>query len=58
MSHIFAHPVNNEICKALSTNNCFEITDSASTPFKLKLKEAVMHTIWKNNAHNLGEAIT
>ena len=33
-SHIFAHLVNNETCKALSTENCFEIIDSASTPFK------------------------
>ena len=33
-SHIFAHLVNKETCKALSTENCFEIIDSASTPFK------------------------
>ena len=45
-SHIFAHLVNNETCKALSTENCFEIINSASTPFRLKLKEA-MHIIWK-----------
>ena len=38
-SHIFAHLVNNETCKALSTENCFEIIDSTSTPFKLKLKQ-------------------
>ena len=57
-SHFFAHLVNNEIFNALSTENCFEIIDSASTPFKLKLKEAIMHTIWKNNAHNLEETIT
>ena len=44
MSHIFAHLVNNETCKALSTENCFEIIDSAATPFRLKLKEA-MHII-------------
>ena len=43
-SHIFAHLVNNETCKALSTENCFEIIDSAATPFRLKLKEA-MHII-------------
>ena len=49
-SHIFAHLVNNETCKALSTENCFEITNSASTPFRLKLKEAIY-------AHNLEEAI-
>ena len=47
-SHIsFAHFVNNETCKALGTDNYFEIIDSASTPFRLKLKEA----------HNLEEAI-
>ena len=33
-SHIFAHLVNNETCKALSTENCFEIIDCASTIFK------------------------
>ena len=33
-SHIFAHLVNNKTCKALSTENCFEIIDSASSPFK------------------------
>ena len=45
-SHIFAHLVNNETCKALSTENCSEIIDSVSTPFRLKLKEG-MHIIWK-----------
>ena len=45
-SYIFAHFVNNETCKALRTENCFEIIDSASSPFKLKMKEA-MHIIWK-----------
>ena len=44
-SHIFSHLVNNENCKALSTENCFKIIDSVSTPFKLNLKEA-MHIIW------------
>ena len=50
-SHIFAHLVNNETCKALSTENCFEIIDSAATPFRLKLKEA-MHIIWKKPSLN------
>ena len=45
-SHIFAHLVHNEICKALSTENCFEIIVSATTSFRLKLKET-MHIIWK-----------
>ena len=34
-SHIFAHLANNETCKAVSTENCFEIIDSASTPCRL-----------------------
>ena len=51
---IFAHLVNNETCKALSTENCFEIIDSASTPFRLKLKEA-MHIIWKKASLNKQE---
>ena len=50
-SHIFPHFLNNETCKALSTENCFEIIDSASTPLKLKLKEA-MHIIWKKLSFN------
>ena len=33
-SHIFSHLVNNETCKALSNENCFETIDSASTQFK------------------------
>ena len=49
--HIFPHLVNNETCKALSTKNCFEIIDSADTPFRLKLKEA-MHIIWKKPSLN------
>ena len=50
-SRIFPHFLNNETCKALSTENCFEIIDSASTPLKLKLKEA-MHIIWKKLSFN------
>ena len=51
MSHVFAHLVNNETFKALSNENCFEIIDSDSTPFKLKLKET-MHIIWKKPSLN------
>ena len=50
-SHIFAHLVNNETCKAFSTENCFEMIDNASTPFKSKFKEA-MHIIWKKPSLN------
>ena len=49
--NIFASLVKNETCKVLSTENCFEIIDSASIPFKLKLKEA-MHIIWKKPLFN------
>ena len=45
--HIFSHPVNNENCKALRFGNCFETNHSASSLYKLKLKEA----------HNLKEVI-
>ena len=48
-SHIFTHLVNNETCKALSTENCFEIIDSASTSLRLKLKEP-MYIIWKKSS--------
>ena len=50
-SRIFGRLDNNETCKALSTENCFEIIDSASTPFRLKLKEA-MYIIWKKTSLN------
>ena len=50
-SFIFSHLVNNESCKVLSTENCFEIIDCAATPFKLKLKEE-MHIIRKKPSLN------
>ena len=50
-AHVFTHLVNNETWKALSTENCFEIIDFASTSFRLKLKEA-MHIIWKKPSLN------
>ena len=52
-SHIFAHFVNNETCKALSTvlKIVLKEFDSVSTLFKLKLKEA-MHIIWKKPSLN------
>ena len=49
--HIFIHLVNNETCKALSTENCFEIIDSVFTRFRSKLKEA-MHIICKKPSLN------
>ena len=34
-SHIFAHLANSQTCKALRTEDCFEIIDFASTLFRL-----------------------
>ena len=50
-SHIFAHLINNKTCKALSTESCFEIINSASSSFRLKLKEAI-HIIGKKLSLN------
>ena len=50
-SHIFARLVNNENWSVVSTENCFKIINSISTPFRLKLKEA-MHIIWKKLSLN------
>ena len=50
-SHIFAHLFGNENWKALSTDNCIEIIDSASSQFRLKLKEAI-HIVWKKPSLN------
>ena len=44
-SHIFKHLNENSNCKSLVTPECFEIIDSASSKFRLKLKEA-MHITW------------
>ena len=48
-SHIFAYLVNNETCKALSTENCSEIIYPASTPFRLKLKQSMYGNDLINN---------
>ena len=44
--YIFAQLANNETYKALTTENCFDTIDCASSEFRLKLKEA-MQIIWK-----------
>ena len=41
----------NHHCKTLSTPDCFQIIDSASSMFRLKLKEAV-HFSWTNPSLN------
>ena len=46
-SHIFKHLVlSSEHCCQSRSTDCFEILDSASTKFQLKLKEA-MHINWE-----------
>ena len=42
-SHIFAHLINNKTCKAPSTENSFEIINSASSSFKAKGKRGYTH---------------
>ena len=41
-SHIFRHSLENLACRNLCDENCFTIIDSASSSFRLKLKE-VLH---------------
>lgn len=40
-SHIFARLVHNENCSVVTTENCFKVINSTSTPFRLKLKKAM-----------------
>ena len=51
-SNIFAHLLSNETCKALSTENCCELIDSASTPFSYAHNLEAIHIIWKNPSLN------
>ena len=50
-SHIFKHLDENHHCKSLSTPDSFQIIDSASSKFRLKLKEA-MHISWTKPSLN------
>ena len=50
-SHIFKLLNENHDCKSLSTLDCFQIIDSASSKFRLKLKEA-MHITWTKPSLN------
>ena len=45
-SHIFKHLNTNRNCKELRDTECFEIIDSATFSYRLKLKEA-MHITWE-----------
>ena len=50
-SHIFQHIHGSETCRALCSENCFSILDTASTSFQLKIKEA-LHIGWENPSLN------
>ena len=50
-SHIFKHLDEKHYCKILSTPDCFQIIDSASSKFRLKLKEE-MHITWTKPSLN------
>ena len=51
MSNIFKLLNENHDCKNLSTLDCFQIIDSASSKFRLKLKEAI-YIAWTNSSSN------
>ena len=55
-SHIFKHLLNSESCRVSCSADCFEILDSASTTFQIKLKES-MYIKWEkpslNQQHSL-----
>ena len=51
LSKIFKHLDENNNCKSPSTPDCFQIIDSASSKFMLKLKEA-MHITWTKPSVN------
>ena len=50
-SHTFKHLRGSENCRSLCSEDCFEILDSASTSFQLKIKEA-MHILWEQPSLN------
>ena len=50
-SHIFKHLHTKRICKELRDTECFEFIDSATSSYKLKLKE-VMHITWEKPSLN------
>ena len=50
-SHVFKHLDTNRNRKELCDTECFEIIDSATSSYKLKLKEA-MHIIWEKPSLN------
>ena len=50
-SHIFKHLDTNRKCKELCNAECFEVIDSATSSYRLKLKE-VMYITWEKPSLN------
>ena len=50
-SHIFKHLRGSENCRSLCSEDCFEILDSASISFQLKIREA-MYILWQQPSLN------
>ena len=46
-SHVYKHLYSKPECLNSVNHNCFKILDSASSPFNLKIKEA-LHISWDN----------
>ena len=44
-SHIYKHLTENKACKEACDKSCFNVIDTASSAFRLKIKEA-MHISW------------
>ena len=53
--YIFKHLLENSTCKNGCDENCFAIIDSASSSFRLKLKEALHITLLKPNLNKQKE---
>ena len=50
-SHVHKHLNDNENCRRVCHKNCFEVIDSASSSFRLKVKEAI-HITWSKPSLN------
>ena len=50
-SHIYKHLHSSQSCLNVCSGDCFSILDSASTPFQLKIKEAI-HIEWEKPSLN------
>ena len=57
-AYIFKHLLENSACKNVCDKNCFAIVDSASSSFRLKLKEALYITWLKANLNKQKEHVS